>query len=212
LLRKPITSSVATMTATTVPISVAWTNAGSPLSAKSSMKPTIIAAMTKRTSQSGVLGSGSRLDGPQRAEQRDAPRIHRVGLGPVLHPRPLLMDDRAAVADELCREAAPRGRRKEVRHLVLLREGERLGLGAGARVVVAGERQNHHETEQDGEAGGQDAEDAGCTIAVMEVAAIRGMPADEKQGRDRERRRRDDDEKRDEDVHAGAQCRIATGG
>jgi len=36
-----------------VPISVAWTNAGSPLSANSSMKPTIIAAMTHRTSHSG---------------------------------------------------------------------------------------------------------------------------------------------------------------
>ena len=33
------------MTATTVPMSVAWTNAGSPLSANSSMNPTIIAAI-----------------------------------------------------------------------------------------------------------------------------------------------------------------------
>jgi hypothetical protein len=73
-----------------------------------------------------------------------------------------------------------------VRHLVLLREGDRFGLGAGARVVIAGERQNHHEAEQDREAGGQDAEDAGCTVAVIEVAAIRGVPADEQEGRDRE--------------------------
>jgi hypothetical protein len=70
-----------------------------------------------------------------------------------------------------------------VRHLVLLREGKRLCLGAGARVVIAGERQNHHETEQDGEDGGQDAEDAGCTIAVVEVAAIRGVPGGRAGGR-----------------------------
>jgi len=34
------------MTATTVPISTAWTIARSPLSAKKSMKPTIITAVT----------------------------------------------------------------------------------------------------------------------------------------------------------------------
>jgi hypothetical protein len=99
------------MTATTVPISVAWTNARSPLSAKRSMKATIIAddkedepqrrgddaggavdpraasglaleALVEPLGVGGLLGSGLWLDGPQRAQEHDAPRIHCVGLGP----------------------------------------------------------------------------------------------------------------------------------
>ena len=49
-----MTRSVATITATTVPISTAWTTARSPLSAKNSMKPTITAAMKNSTIHSGA--------------------------------------------------------------------------------------------------------------------------------------------------------------
>ena len=62
------------MTATTVPISTAWTTARSPLSAKKSMKPTISTAVTKRTSHSGV---GMTPDAPWIRAPRAASRSSR---------------------------------------------------------------------------------------------------------------------------------------
>jgi hypothetical protein len=53
LSKNSTTSSVATMTVITVPISRAWTTARSPLSAKNSMKTKITAAIANSTSQSG---------------------------------------------------------------------------------------------------------------------------------------------------------------
>ena len=185
-----MTSRIAVIVATTVPTSAAWTIARSPLSAKNIMKPTISAAITNRTSHSGagitpaapwirararrlavealvepfrvgrLLGRGARVDRPQRAEQRDPPRVHRVALGAVLHPRPLHVDDRAAVTDELGREAPPARGREQMRDLVLLRHRQRLGLGPGARFVVARERQHHDQAQQHGESGRDDAEEA----------------------------------------------------
>ena len=53
-----------------------------------------------------------------------------VAQGAGLHPRPLAVDDRPGVADELARQLAAHGRREELRRLELLRDGQRLGLGA----------------------------------------------------------------------------------
>jgi hypothetical protein len=96
-----------------------------------------------------------------------------------------------------------------VRHLILLRDGQRLGRGAGAGVVVARERQHDDEAQQDGEAGRQDAEDARGAIAVVEVAPLRSVPADQQDRADREARRHGDDHDRDDDVHRGLP-RLAT--
>src|SRR4051794_18483164 len=113
----------------------------------------------------------------------------------------LLVDHRAAVADELGGEPAPLRGWEQVGHLVLLRDGQRLRRGARARVVVARERQHDDEAEEHGEAGRQDAEDARRAVAVVEVAPLGGAPADEQHHADGEARRHGHDDQRQEDVH-----------
>jgi len=97
---------------------------------------------------------------------------------------------------------------QQVGHLVLLREGQRLGRGACARVVIARECEHDDEAEKDGEAGRQDAEHARGAVAVVEVAAHRRAPAHEQHAADGDGSRRDDDGQRDGDVHRRAPRRL----
>ena len=148
-----------------------------------------------------LLGGGLRLDGLQGAERGDAPRIDRVAEGARLHLRPLLVDHRPRVADELAREGGARGGREELRRLELLRDDLRLRLGAAPRRVEALEREEHDEPEQHGEPGREHAEDPGGAVTVLEVASRRGAPADEQHRRDRNGRDGDDDEACPEEDH-----------
>ena len=102
-------------------------------------------------------GRSRLLDGP---EQRDAPRAERIAQLAVLHLRPLDLDDRAAVADELTGKPVPRVGREELRGLELLRHEHRLRLGSRARLVVAREDEEDDEPGEDGEAGRKHPEDA----------------------------------------------------
>ena len=206
-------SSIAVMTATTVPISSACTTARSPLSAKNSMYTTISPDVKNSTSHSGVgitptapwirslravlpgrrlaqppvvgrlLGRGPRLDGPQRAEHLDGPRVELLAERAVLHPLPLHAGHRPGVADQLAGQLARGcGDAKNCAVSTCCATMQRLGLRAGPGRVVAGERQEHHEAEQHREPGRQHAEHAGGTVAVVEVAAVR-RPAPHQQHR-----------------------------
>ena len=194
--------------------------ARSALSAKNSMNTKMIAALRNNTIHSGtgitpsapwvsvgarilavgalieplgvrrLLGGGPRLDGPERAERGDAPRIDGVAEGAGLHLRPFLVDHRSRVTDELAGEARTNGDREELRRLELLRHDLRLRLGAAPRGVEALERKEDNEPEKHGEARREHAEHPGGAVTVLEVASRRGSPADEKHRRDRKRRRR----------------------
>ena len=74
-------------------------------------------------------------------------------------------------------------------------------LGAGARRVVAREREEHHEAEQDREPGGEHAEYAGRAVAVVEVAAVGRTTAHEQHQGDSRGRTDDDDEDREQEAH-----------
>ena len=121
------------------------------------------------------------------------PRVEVVAEGPGLHPVPLHARDRARVADELAGRALRDVRREELRRLDLLGDDRGLGLGAGARRVVAREREEHDEAEQHREPGGQHAEHARRPVAVVEVAAVRCLATDEQHGADGGSRPDDDD-------------------
>ena len=148
-----------------------------------------------------LLGGGPRLDGPERAERGDTPWIDRVAEGARLHLRPLLVDHRPRVADELAGEARANGDREELRRLELLRHDLRLRLGAATRGVEALEREEDDEPEEHGEPGREHAEDAGGAVAVLEVASRRSSAANEQHRRDRKRRDDHDDEACPEQVH-----------
>src|SRR6185503_11837635 len=90
-----------------------------------------------------------------------------------------------------------------------LDEDECFRLGARARLVVAREHQEDDESEQHRESRGQDAEHAGRTISVCEVAALRRPPAHEEHRRDRDCCHGSDDEGSDGDVHAGGRYSAA---
>ena len=129
-------------------------------------------------------------------------------MGAVLHRGPLAVDDVAGVADEFGGELRPHGLVEELGGLVLL--GDELGLGgcAGAGFVVAGEGEEDDEAEDDGEAGGEDAEDSCRAVAVVEVAAFGGIAAAKQEGGDRNRGDNDDDEEGhgEGEDHVGLEC------
>ena len=118
-----------------------------------------------------------------------------------MHPRPLLVDHRARVADEVTGEPRSHRDRQELRGLELLHHGPRLCFGAAARRVEALEGEEDDESDQYGEAGGKDAEDPGRAIAVLEVAALRGASADEQHRRDRHCGDAEDDEACPDEIH-----------
>ena len=81
-------------------------------------------------------------------------------------------DDVARVTDEsVADRAGARGNGQELCRLELLGHDLRLGLGAGARGVIALEREEDDEPEHDRESRRDHAEDAGRPVAVHEVAA-----------------------------------------
>ena len=145
---------MAVITATTVPMSSAWTSARSPLSAKNNMNTKIRPALKNSTTHSGVgitptapwmrslrassraerlvepqvegglLGRRLRVDRSQRPEQLGPPRIDLLAERPGLHPFPLHAGDRAGIAHELTGQLGGGRRREELRRLDLLRHGE----------------------------------------------------------------------------------------
>ena len=76
-------------------------------------------------------------------------------------------------------QGLPHGSREELGRLELLPDDLSLGLGAGARGVVALEGEEDDEPEHDRESRRDHAEHAGCAVAVLEVAAGGRAPADE---------------------------------
>ena len=217
LSRKLSRSSIITITAVTDPMRTACVTARSPLSAKKSMYTKMTTEMKKRTIQSGdrdhadrpvdpvlpgllagrclleplvvggLLARAGRLDALQRAEHRHSPGIEGIAQSAGLHPLPLAVHDVPAVADELARQLAAGGAGEELGGLDLLRHHERLGLGAGARLVVAREGEEDDEAEQNREAGRQHAEHAGGAVSVGEIAPLGRPPADEQHRRDGDR-------------------------
>ena len=113
---------------------------------------------------------------------------------PDSHRRPLLVDHRARVADEITGEPRSHGDRQELCGLELLHHGPCLGLGAAARRVEALEREEDDEADQHREAGRKDAKDPGRAIAILEVAALGRTPADEQHRRDRHHGDAEDDQ------------------
>ena len=120
------------ITATTDPMSIAWTTARSPLSAKNSMKTKITIDVNDDEPQrrrddpsapwiraclacsrrplvehvrvGGLLPGRLGVDGLDRLEQSAGPRVQVVAQGAEVHPVPLDADHRAGVADELARQ------------------------------------------------------------------------------------------------------------
>ena len=117
----------------------------------------------------GVAAGREVLEG---LEHLHAPRVHGLADRAVGHGGPLRVHHRACVADELAAERVRGGLREVLRGLELLRDDRRLGLRAGACLVVGVERQEDDEAEEHREARGQDAEDARGAVAVREVAAL----------------------------------------
>ena len=111
------------------------------------------------------------------------------------------MHDRAPVADQLAGQLAADGGREELRGLHLLRDHERLGLGPAARLVVAREREEDDEPEQDGEAGREDPEDTRGAVTVGEVAPLGRAAAHEQHRRDRDGGHAGGDQEAPENVH-----------
>ena len=102
-----------------------------------------------------LLDGRAQLDALQRPEHGHAPRVDVLAERAVLHPVPLAVDDRAGVADQLAGEVGADVGRQHLRRLDLLGDGQRLGLGAGARGVVALEAEEDQEAEEHGEPGGE---------------------------------------------------------
>ena len=221
----------AASTATTEPMSTAWTTARSPRSAKNIMYPKITAAMKNSTIQSvvgitptapctrsqprllarrglveplvvgGLLRVRPRPHLPEAQVQLDAPRVQRVTLRALTRPVPLAVYDRAPVADELARQLSRDRLGQELGVLDLLDEDQRLLLGARPRLVIAREGEEDDEAQEHREARRQHAEDPRRAIAVGEVAALGRPAADEQQGGDRRPGGEGDDEKPPDDVH-----------
>ena len=218
-------------TAVAEPISIACEMASSALSAKKSMNTKITAAarisddpqrvrdhargavdpiatslltigrLVEPLRKRRLLCRRTRVGGPQRPEERDRPWLKRVTFRSVLHTGPLLVDDVPPVADELARDPLANRDWQELGRLQLLRDEERLGLGTVSRLVVRREREEDHESREDGEAGGQHAENARCPVAIGEVAPFRSAAADEQHDRDRDGDREHQDGKAPDEIH-----------
>ena len=106
----------------------------------------------------GLLGGGLRVRRPQRLEEGGAPGVDRVAALPRHHLRPLLVHDRARVADQLARQPVAHRGWEQLRGLELLDHGDRLGLRAAARLVVGREGEEDDEAGEDREAAGEHAE------------------------------------------------------
>ena len=83
----------------------------------------------------------------------------------------------------------------------LLRDDDRLRLGARARDVVVREREEDDEAEQDREPRREHAEHSGRAVSVVEEAAVGSAAAQEQQEHDGHRRRRNHDRACEEKAH-----------
>jgi hypothetical protein len=88
-----------------------------------------------------------------------------------------------------------------LRGLELLRHDRRLVLGAGARGVVALEREEDDEAEHHGEPGRDHTKHSGRAVAVLEVAALGRRPAHEQHHADRHGAGQDHDQAGPEKAH-----------
>jgi hypothetical protein len=112
------------------------------------------------------------------------------------------VDDRARIADDLALDPMPvRGGLEELCDLVLLQDRGRLLLGLALGVGVALERQQDDEPERDREARAENAEHARGPVAVAEVAAAGGHPAQQQHQRHHRGHRCDEDRGGEEQVH-----------
>ena len=163
-----------------------------------------VRALVEPLAVRGLPRRGAELRRLDRLEHLDAPRVDAVTERSIYGLRPLDVHDRAAVADQLARKASGYWRPEAFGRLDLLREHERLRLGAGARLVVAREREKDDEAEQHREAGREHAEHSGRAVAVAEATALRGAVPHEQHGADGHSRHGGDDERRPDDVHGCA--------
>ena len=152
----------------------------------------------------GLLRGAVRAHGLEAPKEREAPGIDGVAGCAVLHPRPLVVHDRACVADELSTQPVPDVGRKKLRRLELLHHRQRLGFSAGPRLVVAREREEDDETGEDRESRRQHAEDPGRTVTVREVAALGRSATNEQHRRNGDADGCDEDENAPDQIH----CRI----
>ena len=120
------------------------------------------------------------------------------------------MHDVAAVTDDLARQRLSHRAREELGRLELLNDELGLGLGAGSRRVIALEREEDDETDEDREARCEHSEDAGGAIAVLEVAPFGRTAPDEQHRADGQRGHDDDDQGREEQVHLAIVSRFGT--
>ncbi len=95
----------------------------------------------------------------------------------------------------------PHGDGKELSRLELLHDEESLRLGPTPGLVVAREGQEDNQSKQDGEAGGEHAEDACRPVAVVEEAPVRSSASNEQQNRDCDSDGDPDDQDRPNEIH-----------
>jgi hypothetical protein len=132
----------------------------------------------------GLLAGAGRVHEPQGPEERYGPRVDRVAALSILHSRPLLVHDRARVADDLPRQAIAHTIRQKLCGLELLHHGERFGFPATARLVVALKGEKDDEAGEDRKTTRQHAEHPRSAIAVLEAAALRRPAPDQQHRRD----------------------------
>ena len=108
------------------------------------------------------------------------------------------MDDRTAVADEVALQAVAGRRLEELREQVHLARRHRLDSGLVPGVLVALERGEDDEREDDGESGADDPEDVARDRGlVVPVRSLLTPPSDEDQGERADLGANDDDRNRD---------------
>jgi hypothetical protein len=92
----------------------------------------------------------------------------------------------------------------------LLGHGQGLCLGTGAGLVVAREREEDDEAEQDRKARRQHSEYAGGAVAVLEIASFGRPAANEQHRRDGDRARARGDEESPEEIHGRGSAVVIT--
>src|SRR5207249_2672058 len=93
------------------------------------------------------------------------------------HRRPLEVGDGARVADGVALEVRPGGRTEAFSAVEQADRGDRLVLGARAGALVALERKEEDEADEDRVNGSRDGERPRRPLAVGEVAALRRAAA-----------------------------------